>query len=58
MFIYEGTKETTSNGEVEVLNICMQATQIPSDTPDVQIWRDGNTVYAKVGTETISGTIA
>lgn len=59
MFIYEGKKRNEANtADVEVLNIVFQSTQIPAATPDVQVWKDGTTIYAKIGDNTISGSIS
>ena len=59
MFIYEGKKRNEADtADVEVLNIVFQSTQLPAATPDVQVWKDGTTIYAKVGDNEISGTIS
>ena len=59
MFIYEGKKRNEADtADVEVLNIVFESTQIPVDTPDVQVWKDGTTIYAKIGDNEISGTVS
>lgn len=59
MFIYEGKKRNEADtADVEVLNIVFQSTQIPVETPDVQVWKDDTTIYAKIGDNTISGSIS
>ena len=59
MFIYEGKKRNEADtADVEVLNIVFQETQIPVETPDVQVWKDGTTVYAKIGDNVISGSVS
>ena len=59
MFIYEGKKRNEADtADVEVLNIVFQSTQIPVETPDVQVWKDGTTIYAKIGDNEISGTVS
>lgn len=59
MFIYEGKKRNEADtADVEVLNIAFQSTQIPPETPDVQVWKDGTTIYAKIGDNEISGTVS
>ena len=57
MFIYEGKKRNEADTEdVQVLNIVFEGTQIPVETPDVQVWKDGTTVYAKIGDNVIEGS--
>ena len=59
MFIYEGKKRNEADtADVEVLNIVFQATQIPAGTPDVQVWKDDTTIYAKIGDNVISGSVS
>lgn len=58
MFIYEGKKRNEADtADVEVLNIVFESTQLPVDTPDVQVWKDGTTIYAKIGDNEISGSV-
>lgn len=58
MFIYEGKKRNEADtADVEVLNIVFESTQLPVATPDVQVWRDGTTIYAKIGDNEISGSV-
>ena len=59
MFIYEGKKRIEADtADVEVLNIVFESTQLPVATPDVQVWKDGTTIYAKIGDNEISGTVS
>lgn len=58
MFIYEGKKRNEADtADMEVLNIVFESTQLPVVTPDVQVWRDGTTIYAKIGDNEISGSV-
>ena len=52
MFIYEGNKDGK-----EVLNIVFEGTQIPVKNPDVQLWKDGDTVHVKIGNKDFTGTV-
>lgn len=58
MFIYESRKmNEAATAEVEVLNIKVsEKNQIPGE-PDVEVWKDGDTVYAKIGDNVISGDV-
>lgn len=59
MFVYEKKVIHEEGAEaLDTLNIMIDATtQIPANgaTADVMVWAEGNTVYAQIGDNTISG---
>ena len=59
MFIYESKKRNEADtADVEVFNIAFQNIQVPPESADVQVWKDGTTIYAKIGDNEISGTVS
>lgn len=53
MFIWEGKFAPVDGGAIyDALNIKFQATQIPTGTPDVVVWKDVDGTHCKIGSVT------